>query len=271
MKRKIISLFLCLLIIGSLSLTASATSGFVIDQAGLLTSNEIETLEADAQAFQDTYGLDLVYLTVNSLNGKFARDYADDYYDENGYGEDGVLFLLAMEEREWYISTSGSAIYALTDYGLTEIENTVVPYLSNGQYYEAFCQFQATLPRFLDAYDQGHPVDGYVPGYRENVVYYEPQRSVNLPLSLVIGFIAAAAVVLIMCSSMNTKRKQYSAGDYLKRDSYRLRLHRDMFLYSNVSKVRRQEENHGGGHRGGGSSTHRSSGGRSHGGRGGRF
>lgn len=272
MIRKLSALLLCLLVFSGSCLTVFAASANVIDQAGLLSSSDVAVLEEEAVKMKDQYGLDLVYLTVESLNGKTARDYADDYYDQNGYGEDGVLFLLAMEEREWYISTCGIAIYALTDYALGEIESEVVPYLSDGRYYEAFYHFQVLLSEYMDAYEQGEPIDGYVPGYREDVVYYEPEREVkrevNLLLSLVIGVVVAAVAVLIMRSSMNTKRKQSSAGDYLKQGSYHLRRHQDLFLYSNVTKTRRQENN---GTRGGGSSVHRSSGGRSHGGRGGRF
>lgn len=110
----------------------------------------------------------------------------------------------------------------------------------------------------------------YYHGDRETVVHYEQKRSPNFLLSLVLGVVIAAVAVLIMRASMNTKRMQHSASDYIKPGSFHLRTHQDMFLYSNVSKVRRQQNNNGG-HGGGGSSVHTSSGGRSHGGGGGKF
>ena len=81
------------------------------------------------------------------------------------------------------------------------------------------------------------------------------------------GAAIAAIVVLIMRSSMNTKRPQRSAGEYIDSSSYNLWRNQDIFLYSQVRKVRKQTQSSSGG----GSSVHRSSGGRSHGGGHGRF
>lgn len=279
MKRKLISLLLAVLICGGLAVNASAVSDLplVADNAGLLTPQEVTALEDKALSLGTEYGMDIVILTADRLDGKRPQDYADDYYDTQGYGDSGILFLLAMEEREWYISTCGDAIYALTDYGIQELGETVVPYLSEGEYYEGFDAYLNALPDYLEAYRDGAPVDGYADnsgdyyhGDREDVVYYQRETSPSLLLSLVLGVAAGAVTVLIMRACMNTKRKQHSASDYLKPGSFHMRTHQDMFLYSNVSKVRRQENNNNH-HGGGGSSVHTSSGGRSHGGGGGKF
>lgn len=289
MKRKILSLILCLLLLSAFVLHVSA-SGYlpmVIDSAELLSGQERIDLEGRAEALRTQYEMDVVILTVDSLEGKTAQDYADDYYDDNGYGYgseySGILFLLAMEEREWYISTCGEAISVFTDYGIQQLGDVALPYLSDGAYYDAFSIYLDSLPAYFDAYGSGRPVEGYADysgdyyhGDRETVVYSDNPRPGGItPIvtSVVMGLVAALVTVLIMCGAMNTKRKQHSAGDYLKPGSYHLYCKHDMFLYSNVSKVRRQENNgggHGGGH-GGGSSVHRSSSGRSHGGGGGRF
>lgn len=46
----------------------------------------------------------MIIVTVDSLNGKTVEEYADDYYDDNGYGygenNSGILFLVAMDDRE---------------------------------------------------------------------------------------------------------------------------------------------------------------------------
>ena len=74
---------------------------YIADKAGLLTPEEITSLEEKAAELASEYNMDPVILTVDSLYGSSAQDYADDYYDSHGYREDGVLFLLAMAEREW--------------------------------------------------------------------------------------------------------------------------------------------------------------------------
>ena len=62
---------------------------------------------------------DLVIVTTESTGGKSSQDYADDFYDYNGYGwgdnYDGALLLINMEYREWHISTTGYGMDAITN------------------------------------------------------------------------------------------------------------------------------------------------------------
>ena len=279
MKRRIVSCVLCLfLLLGSLTCASADTLPHVVDYSGLMTQSEVNRLEEKIDALWDSCQLDVVIVTVDSLDGKTVQEYADDYYDENpyGYGDDatGILFLLSMGTREWYMSTCGEARYIFTDYGLELLGDTVVPYLSDGDYYEAFDLWLDQIPNLCEAYRNGAPVDGYVqpddyyPESGDEIIYYEKEAKPNHLISLLIGAVVALVVILIMRSQMNTAKPQPHAVDYLKRDTYHLRTCRDLYLYSNVTKVRRSENN---GSKSGGSSVHRSSSGRSHGGRGGRF
>lgn len=279
MKHKITCLIVCLLLLPSLFLTAcvSQTQPYVVDNAGLLSSSEEAALEEKAQAIRQEYKMDAVILTVDSLDGKSPQDYADDYYDYNGYASSGVLFLLSMEERDWCIFTKGNAIYALTDYGIQQVGESALPYLKNDDYYGAFDAFLDALPTYFSAYSDGAPIDGYADtsgdyyhGDQEDVVYYEGQpRRVNILISIAFGAVIGAITVLIMRAAMNTKRPQRSAGSYLNDSSYHLRTNQDLFLYSNVTKTRIQQESSSSG--GGGSSVHTSSSGSTHGGGGGKF
>ena len=281
MKRKLLSGLLCLLLLSSLVLNVSAADNqvLVIDNAGLLSSDEVSSLETLAKTMTEAYRMDIVLLTVETTGYRSVQDYADDFYEDNGYGQgsfnSGILFLLDMEEREWYISTCGDAIYAVTDYGVQQLGEAALDYLSAGNYYDAFLAYLAELQMYLDAYQLGAPIDGYADysgdyyhGQREENIYYEEDSSPSLLLSLIIGFVAAAVSVGIMRASMNTKRSQRGAAEYMKPGSYHLIKHQDLFLYSNITKTRRQENKPSSG---GGSSVHRSSGGRRHGGGGGKF
>ena len=286
MKRNLISILLCLLLVLTLPIPANAvfcdgdtTSQFTADQADILSDQEHIELESAARKLSQSYGCDILIAVVEDMEGYAAGDYAAMLNSGHWWDcDNAVLFLLAMEEREWYIATFGDAIYIFTDYGIDMLGQAVVPYFSEGRYYDGFAAYLSLLPDYFEAWEDQVPVDdpSYDPGYREEVVYYpsDTQKSFwsVLPVSLLIGLAVAAIALWVMRSMMNTKRRQNSAGDYLKAGSYHLRTHQDIFLYSNVSKTRRQENTGGsGGHRGGGSSIHRSSGGRSHGGRGGRF
>lgn len=268
--RKTVRFLLCLVLCFSLSQQVCAAElPLVIDGAGLLTETEESSLETAARTLAELYQMDIVILTVDTLSGSPAYRYADDYYDQNGYANDGILFLLSMQEREWYISTCGKAISALSGHEMDLLSEEIIPYLSGGMYYDAFSQYLASLPGYMNMDPGNHPEPEY-PEYQTQNDFGEQRTAPNLFISLLIGVAAAAVVVLVMWASMNTKRRQRSAGDYLKPGTFHLRTHRDVFLYSNISKTRRQENNsHSGGHHG--SSVHRSTGGRSHGGRGGKF
>lgn len=244
MTKQVFSLLLCLILICTLAISTAATSPLIQDFANLMISDEEKALTDISAGIQDIYGLDVVILTVPSTLNTDHQTFADDFYDNNGYGENGLLFLLDIGARQWYISTAGTAIELLNDRELDAIGEKIVPYLSEGRYYEGFETFLEILPRYLD--------EEYETGF-------------SLFLSLAIGAVISGIALLIMRSSMNSKKPQHSAESYLTDGSYHLRQHQDFFLYSNISKRAKPKENTSG------SSTHRSSSGRNHGGRGGSF
>ena len=277
MKRKILNFILVILLFANLTVCTAATMTdiCIVDKADLFTDSEQLALEEKVSTLTQKYGTGIFIVTIDSLEGESAQQYAESLYTYGGRqlwdSDDTILFLLAMEEREWYISTGGNAIYTFTDYGLDQLSSVIVPYLSDGAYAEGFTLYLDMLPDFFDAYMKGKPIDGYmdpISRYPGEVVYYQPEKSTFdiFWISLVIGVASASIVILIMRYSMNTKRSQHSAGDYLTENSFQLHTHRDMYLYSNISKVRKQKNSGSGG-----SSVHRSSGGSSHGGRGGKF
>ena len=286
MKRLILPL-LCLLLFISLTTPVAASLPHVVDHADLLSAQEEAYLEAKASQLVENYQMDVVILTVDSLEHQSSEAYADDYYDQNGYGigydGSGVLLLLSMEYRDWAISTCGDAIYALTDYGIQSIFFDIASYLSQDLYFEAFDVYLDTLETYYSAYNMGAPIDGYrpeydgpgtyIPGTQEDIYYYDdaPVRSFGWYLkkffiALVIGVVIAAIVLIIMRAQMNTARAQRGASSYVQGGRAKITQHRDIFLYSQIHKTRKQQSSGGGG-----SSVHGSSGGRNHGGGHGKF
>jgi uncharacterized protein len=244
--KRCFSLALCLLILLLLPVSASASSQYVIDEAHLLTEQEVMELDAGCRQFRETSNMDLVFLTVDTLGGIPAMVYADDYFDAH-YAEDGILLLVAMEEREWHISTCGTAIEAFSDIDLSSMEDSLVSKLSNGKYFKAFQTFLSDAEYYW---------------CNEEVSDLDAGLFFGVPSGAVIALI----VLFIMRSNMNTKRSQRSAGNYEVEGSFNLRRHQDLFLYSKTSKKEIPKESDKSD-----STTHTSSSGRSHGGRGGKF
>ncbi|MFR1517176.1 MAG: TPM domain-containing protein [Clostridia bacterium] len=275
MRRYIFCILLSFLFIAALAVpsvfAADRSQDLVLDQAGLLTNAEEAELRDRIAEITGRFQCDIVILTVNSMGGKTARTFADDYLDakndayENAY--DGILFLIAMEEREWYIATSGTAISVFTDYGLSHIEDQVTGYLRSGDYGDAFGKFVSLCEDFLREAAAGKPYDTdhkiKAPKTLSDYAFY-------VVISLAIGAVVAWIVTSSMKSKLKTVVPQRSAQAYLREDGVRLTNSKDLYLYRSLSRTPRPK-NTGGSGRGGGSTTHRSAGGRSYGGRGGKF
>ena len=178
-KMKIMSLLLSMvlfLFVPFLNIQAASNHpARLVDQAELLTAEEQQQIQAKLDEVSELHHCDAVVMTVNSLEGKTATEYADDAFDYDGYGlgEDkaGILFLVDMGDRNWATSTHGYAITAFTDAGLSYIEEKLVSYLGDGEYAEAFNCFAEQCDRFLTQAETGEPYDvdnmaGCMPGNR---------------------------------------------------------------------------------------------------------
>lgn len=273
--KKVLSLIVVIALLVALPVFAFAAESdkpLLVDEAGLLSESEFSLLEEKLNSLSEELNFDIVVVTVDGLDGKSPMAFADDYYDYNGYGyganHDGCLFLISMEERDWYVSTTGYGITAITDYGIDYIESAVVPYLSSGDYYGAFNEFAETVVDFVvearngSAYDIDNTIDGYNPN----------ERSTGDKIKTVLICIAAGLIISLIVTfgikRSYTKAVKFNrdARNYLVPNSMKITNSYDNFLYSTVTKVKIQTESSSGG-----SSTHTSSSGTSHGGGGGKF
>ena len=233
-----------------------ASAPRLVDDADLLTASEEAMVLAMLDRVSEETDMDVVVVTVDSLEGRSARSYADDYYDYHDYGVDGALLLISMAEREWYISTTGEAMYHLTDTELDQIGDGMLSYLSSGNYAEAFLSFAKSVSAY--ASQSVSTVGGSDAG---GVTVTEKPLEGFLVCG-VIGIVIGLIVVLIMRGQLKSVRNQNAAANYVIPGSFALTGSYELFLYRNVTR-RAKPQNSGGGHM--------SASGRSHGGRGGRF
>ena len=262
MKKQIFGL-LCAILLG-ICLTgtvyASGNSKRVVDDAQILSDSEEAALEDRLENIKDTQGIDAVVVTKASLYGEDLQEFADDFYDYGGYGTDGMLLMVVLDEREWYISTAGYGIDAVTDAGLSYMAKQFAGDLGDGSYYEAFtiyadlCEDFVRQARSGEPYDTGNLPKGAFPFVR------------NLLTALVIGFVSALIATGVMKGKLKTVHAQMKADDYVKQGSLKVTHSKDLFLYTHVSKQPKPKET-----RSGGSHTHVSSSGTAHGGGGGKF
>ena len=110
----------------------------VYDDAALLSDEEQQSLSEEITNLQETTGWEVYVLTTEDAQGKTARDYADDFYDTTATGDDGVVFLIDMDNREVTISTAGEAIYYLNDDRIDDILDNCYDYVVDGEYASCF-------------------------------------------------------------------------------------------------------------------------------------
>ena len=239
---------------------------YVNDYADLLSDSEELELNKKLLAYKNRYGLDAVIVTTNSTNGMYISDYADDFYDYNGYGQDGIILVLDMSERDWWFSTKGKGITYFTDYGIDTIIDDMLDDLKDCRYYKAFDTFADDVEYFTQK------------GIEGSVIDYTPSKATfgidNIAISAVIGLVGALITMGILKGQMRSVSRQYMAHNYVVSNSFMLTGASDLFVNRHVTRSRRPEPTRssgGGGGYSGGSSTHTSSSGSSHGGHGGRF
>lgn len=259
MKRipiPILILTLCFSLV--LPVMAQRSSPRLVDQADLLTQYEEAAVLSALDEVSEKYAVDVVVVTADTLNGQSPRSFADDFYDYNGYGPDGILLLISMEDRDWWISTTGYGITAFTDAGIEYLGDCFVPLLSDGDYAEAFKIYAESCDDFLEQANKGVPYD------RHNLPR-EPFAIVqNLLICLVIGFVIGLIITAIMKGKLKSVRIQSGAAAYVKDGSMQITHCQDLFLYRELHRTEKPKDS-------GGSHTHSSSSGRSHGGGGGKF
>lgn len=303
MKKRLSIILLVLLMLSVTAFSAYAEvseipserqKSLLEDEAGLLDPYDAVQLLEMLEEVSERNRLEIAIVTVDDTNGKTATEFADDYYDYNGYGygenDDGMLLLLSMNERDWAISTYGTATDIFSNYQLDYIMNDcgVLSYLGSNQYFDAFTVFVCECDESIGRYESGYYEDEYYgeqydeyynaqPTY--DYVYGGTQTKSGSPFSkvffsILLGFAASFVIMKIISAPLKSVRMQKDAANYMK-GSARITDARDVFLYSNVTRTPiNTQNNNGNRHSGGGfsgGSIHTSSSGRSHGGASGKF
>lgn len=243
----------------------------VYDFAGLLTDSEELNLYNKIMTFINTYNMDMAVVTINTNSKASAMAYADDFYDYNDFGLgstfDGLLFLIDMDNREMWISTTGEAIIMYDDYRIDKILDETYNYISSKKYYkcaEAFVEKASTYA------SSGTPSSNSNYKIDENGNYVRINSKNTFPIFGILAFslIVSSIFIGISCSRHKTIKKATQAKHYLVKDSFKLTENEDRFITTHTSKVYDPPSSS---RSGGGSSTHHSSSGRSHGGGGRKF
>ena len=247
MTKRIIAILFALVIAAVCTATVGAVTDKprVVDKADVLTSAQEAELTTMLTEYSNSNSCDIVFLTEPDMNGESyyfngtVEDFADMYYETNGYASDGVLVLILLDNgsgsRRVQFSCSGKCMKRLTDDEQNDIIDDVYFSLKGSDYYSA-------LKKMANEINDKLPVK--LKGYM-------------LPLAIVIGFALAMIIMLAIRGKLKSVKMQRGAANYVRDGSMNVKVARDTYLYSTVTRVRRETSSSSG-------SGRTSSGGHSH-------
>ncbi len=222
----------------------------IYDYANLITKDEEEVLYNKVQEFINKYDMDMAIVTINSNPKSSSMAYADDFYDYNNFGKGtnktGLLFLIDMQNRNMWISTTGDAINIYTDSRINTILDYTYDKILNEDYNGCAEQFIEKASYFANK--------GLTGGSKVVTV---PKMICN---SLIFAGLVTIVLICIGLATHRKPKKKKEASNYITQP-LKLSKNSDTFLDKHVSKVKIETSSSSGG-----SSTHSGSSGTSHGG-----
>ncbi|MFN8287416.1 MAG: TPM domain-containing protein [Chitinophagales bacterium] len=112
----------------------------VNDFADMLSASEEQQLESKLVAYDDSTSTQITIVTINTLDGMEKGEYAIELADKWGIGrkkkDNGVLILVALQDRQMFIATGRGVEEFLTDIATKHIvEQKMKPRFKEGNYY----------------------------------------------------------------------------------------------------------------------------------------
>lgn len=225
---------------------------YVIDNYGLFDSSTYSQLESRAQSLSQAHGVGVYLLVVPNIGSSVVRTFAIDYYRfyELGLGpsKSGVLFLIAVDSRDYVTITYGKGVTVFTDYQIDAMEKAITEQLSENNWVPAAKAYLDQAETALQFYaDKGEPLDSH-----NDPATAWIDALIKTAFALVIPALVARGVCRSGYRKMKTAHRQTQADDYLRNNSFTLLEQHDDFIGTHVTSTPRPKSTSS---EGGGSST----------------
>lgn len=227
--KKTVTIFIIAAIMATLLsvCTCAAGDNLVFDEADLLTEAEEKELGEKLQAVSEKFNYKAaVYTTEAMEDGYTSYKFTEHVYDELIFDENaagGAVIMVAMETRDVYVFYD----QILNDSIAESIRESATPYLSDGDYFDAFDSFVWDVEYYLDGEINGYPIPWFT----------------TVVVSIVVGLVVALIVTGVMKSQLKSVAFNRAAENYVARDSFSLTESRDSYLYCTVSRVAKPKNN----------------------------
>jgi len=166
----------------------------VYDEAKLLSGFEKNALEQKLINYADTTSTQIVVATVKTINGEDIGLYAAQWAHKWGIGQakedNGILVLVAKDDRKLWITTGYGVEHLLTD-ALTKriVTNIITPQFKQGDFYGGLDRGTSAIIEILNGEYQGTP--------------HNPKDGSSIPIIFIILFFI---ILIIIISNRNKGR-----------------------------------------------------------------
>lgn len=216
------------------SSTTAADKQLIYDEAGLLTQEQTDSLNAMANEYGAERNTDIIIYTTLNKEDIDVQILTEDFYDKHAPGYDkpygnAVILTLDMENKDIYLAGFYKGLDYLNDSRLDQIRNKITSDLSYGNYALAFEKYIKTVHEFME----------HRPGVFFNTWF-------QLAVSLGIGALVVGTMAYRSGGRITVNRQTYedaSTSGILDRQ--------DRYLRTTVTKRKIERNNNNGGPGGG--------------------
>ena len=230
--------------------SASASGPFVMDNYGLLSSGEYQDLESRCQSMADSYGVGVYLLLVSDIGSQTARDFAIDYYIANNLGvgaeRSGILFLIAVDSRDYVTVTYGQGVTCFSEYQIGEMEDAIVSYLSDDQFVAGCQEYVGQCEAVLASYNPQTASSGSgsvsSPASSSGSTqvlssHVDEDTTQTILICLGIALVIAVGVCFALRAQLKSVAVARNATAYELRDQFRVTASNDVFTGRYVTKT----------------------------------
>ncbi len=262
----------------SIGVFADHEAQYVFDHANLLSESEVSMLEAEAARISEETNIGVYMITVTDYKQYSEIDVANaaitlfELYDLGiGDENDGILLILSMAERDYYVLSHGTEGNIAFSYeAKSYAEDRFLDDFGDNDWYFGFSDYLDASEYLIGLAKESTPYGSYSSEYSP----YDTERSIDVILmglfpSLIIGVLISFLICHILKKKMISVAEQNKASGYLAGNGITITNRQDQYIRTTVTRTKIQRNDHNSRSSGGRSS--RSSGGGGYSGKGGKF
>lgn len=179
---------------------------YINDYAHILSQETEDTLNQLGSQLEKETGAQVVFITTNSLKGQDIRQVAYQTFKTYQLGsqekDNGVLFIVSLEEKQRYMEVGTGLESTLTDIQSQHLQQDfLVPYFQQGEYEQGIINLYQETTLFINEYD-------------EDVQKADEQEKTNILFSSTL--LPIGLILLMMFIYAFSHQRQSVKGIYLR-------------------------------------------------------